>query len=186
MTPAQQHAYDAGRFADLVASASPDDWRRPSPVPAWTALDVVGHLLGWLPGFLAQGGVILSPVADDEVAADPAAAWRRRAAEVQRLLEDRGEETYPSPMFGPMPLAAAIGQFYVNDVWMHSWDLARALGREPDLGEERCAEALVALAPLDDVLRRSGEFGPKVPVPDGASAQDRLVGFIGRDPAWRP
>jgi hypothetical protein len=42
------------------------------------------------------------------------------------------------------------------------------------------------MAPIDELLRTSGQFGPRVPVPDDASAQDRLIGFIGRDPSWRP
>jgi uncharacterized protein (TIGR03086 family) len=182
MSPAEQHAYDARRFAELTEAASPDDWSRPSPVDGWTARDVVGHLLEWLPGFVSRAGVALTPLSAD----DPAAAWRQRAEEVQRLLEEQGDLVYASPMFGEMPLAAAITQFYTNDVWMHSWDLARALGRDFDLGEERCAAALEGMAPMEDVIRSSGQFGPRVPVPDDASAQDRLLGFIGRDPAWRP
>ena len=42
------------------------------------------------------------------------------------------------------------------------------------------------MRPIDDLLRSSGQYGPRVPVPDDASAMDRLVGFIGRDPAWQP
>jgi uncharacterized protein (TIGR03086 family) len=89
-------------------------------------------------------------------------------------------------MFGEMPLAAAITQFYTSDVWMHSWDLSRALGVDFDLGEQRCAETLAAMEPMDQLLRHSGQFGPRVPVPDDAPAQDRFVAFIGRDPYWRP
>lgn len=182
MGPAQQHAYDAGRFAELAETAAPGDWANPSPVAGWTALDVVRHLVDWLPGFVERAGVSLSPV---DVDADPAGAWRQRSADVQRLVEQEGERPCPSPMFGEMALARAIDQFYTGDVWMHSWDLARALGLEPDLGEERCAAALEAMRPLDEVLRQSGQFGPQVPVSEDASAQDRFVGFIGRDPSWR-
>ena len=39
----------------------------------------------------------------------------------------------------------------------------------------------VATDALDELLRTSGQDGPRVPVPDDARAQDRLVGFIGRD-----
>ena len=42
------------------------------------------------------------------------------------------------------------------------------------------------MEPIDELLRTSGQYGPRVPVPDDARAQDRLIGFIGRDPAWRP
>jgi uncharacterized protein (TIGR03086 family) len=183
MSPAEQHAYDAGRFASLTEAAAGDDWSRPSPVDGWTARDVVGHLIEWLPGFLSRTDVTLTPVSVDD---DPAAAWRHRADEVQQLLEERGDVPFSSPMVGDMPLASAIDRFYTNDIWMHSWDLARALDVEVDLGEERCEAALVGMAPIDELLRTSGQFGLRVPVPDDASAQDRLIGFIGRDPSWRP
>ncbi|MFI2705954.1 TIGR03086 family metal-binding protein, partial [Nocardioides sp. CER28] len=170
------------RFAALTEAASADDWGRPTPVAAWTARDVVAHLVEWLPGFVSRAGVTLTPV---PVADDPAAAWRRRAAEVQRVLDERGDEVYRSPMFGEMPLGSAINQFYTTDIWMHSWDLARALDLDIDLGEERCAAVLAGMEQMEDVIRSSGQFGPRVAVPDDASAQDRLVGFIGRDPGWR-
>ena len=181
MSPAERHAYDAGRFGELVAGARPGDWERPSPVPEWTARDVVRHLVDWLPGFLSNAGVTLAPV---DVDADPAAAWTQRAADVQRLVEEQGEVVHRSPMFGDLSLATAVDRFYTGDVWMHSWDLGRALGLEVDLGEERCAAALAGMQPLDDVLRQSGQFGPQVPVPDSATAQERFVAFIGRDPFW--
>ena len=182
MSPAEQHAYDAQRFAALTEAASADDWSRPSPEEGWTARDVVGHLLEWFPPFISRAGIELAPASAD----DPVAGWRKRADEVQRVLEEQGDAVFASPMFGEMPVASAIDRFYTNDIWMHSWDLARALGLEFDLGEERCAAALEGMAPMDAVLRESGQFGPKVPVPDSASAQDRFLGFIGRDPAWRP
>jgi hypothetical protein len=41
------------------------------------------------------------------------------------------------------------------------------------------------MEPLDEMLRASGQYGPKVEVAADASAVDRLMGFIGRDPlAW--
>lgn len=75
---------------------------------------------------------------------------------------------------------------YTTDVWMHSWDLAKALGREPDLGAERWSAVLTAMGPIEQILRESGEYGPAVPVSPRASEQDRLMTFIGRDPAWQP
>ncbi|SFC22020.1 TIGR03086 family protein [Nocardioides terrae] len=181
MSPAEQHAHDAQRFAALTETASADDWSRPAPVEGWTARDVVRHLVEWLPGFVSRAGVELTPV---PVSEDPVAAWRARADEVQRVLEEQGDVVYASPMLGEMPLAVAINQFYTTDIWMHSWDLARALGADFDLGEERSAQTLAGMQPMDAVLRSSGQFGPAVPVPDDASAQERFVGFIGRDPAW--
>ncbi|WP_344773215.1 TIGR03086 family metal-binding protein [Nocardioides panacisoli] len=181
MTPAEQHAQDAALFAEIAASASASDWDRPSPVAGWTARDVVAHLVEWLPDFLERADITLPPVS---IGDDPAAAWDQRAADVQALLDEQSDRRFESPMFGVTTVGAILAQIYINDIWMHSWDLARALGQDIDLGEQRCADALVGMEPMDDVLRQSGQFGPRIPVPEDAPAQDRLVGFIGRDPGW--
>ncbi|MEU0533956.1 TIGR03086 family metal-binding protein [Amycolatopsis tolypomycina] len=182
-SPARHHVSEAARFTELVSSAAPGDWTRPAPVAGWTALDVVRHLVEWPRGFLRGAGIELPALAVDE---DPAGAWKQHVADIQAILDDPAGRVLSNPNTGDRPVEEALDQFYTADVWMHSWDLARALGREIDLGEQRCAEALTALRPIEQMLRDSGQFGPAVPVDEDASAQDKLVGFLGRDPAWRP
>ena len=183
--PAARHRAIAGRFTELALGAH--DWDAPAPVEGWVARDVVRHLVEWLPGFLEGGsGVRLpdGPSVDD----DPVGAWRAHADAVQALLDDPGTPGRPfaNPHTGTMPLDVAVDRFYTTDVFMHAWDLARASGQPVALDEHECAAMLEGMLPLDDLLRSSGQYGPRVPVPDDASAMDRLVGFIGRDPAWRP
>src|SRR3954468_12333560 len=180
--PAQRHAHDAARFTELVESASAGDWTRPSPVPGWTALDVVEHVVEWPRGFLTGAGIELPAL---DVAADPAAAWKQHVADIQAVLDEPAGRVLSNPHTGDKPVDEAIDQFYTADVWMHSWDLAKALGREPDLGQERCSAALAAMEPMEQLLRDSGEFGPAVPVAHNAFPQDKLIAFIGRDPAWQ-
>jgi len=183
MTPAQRHAHDAARVTALVESAAPGDWARRSPVPEWTALDVVRHLVEWSRGFLSGAGIHLPAL---DVAADPAAAWTQHVADVRAVLEHPGGRVLRNPHTGDLPVDEAVDRFYTDDVWLHSWDLATALGRDPDLGADRCAAALDAMRRVEDVLRAGGQFGQAVPVADDALAQDRLIAFIGRDPRWRP
>ena len=182
-TPAERHARDAAAFTALVESASAEDWARPAPVEGWTAVDVVAHLVDWSRGFLHGAGIELPAL---DVAADPATAWERHVADIQAVLDDPAGRVLSNPHTGDRPVDEAIDQFYTGDVWMHSWDLAKALGREPDLGAERCRAALAAMRPIEQLLRDSGQFGPAVPVAPDASAQDQFVAFIGRDPAWQP
>lgn len=181
--PARQHADDAARFTELVESAAPGDWARPSPVAGWTALDIVKHLVEWSRGFLKGAGIDLLAL---DVKADPVAAWKQHVTDIQAILDDPAGRVLSNPHTGDKPVDEAIDQFYTGDVWMHSWDLAKALGREPDLDRDRCTAALAAMRPMEPILRDSGQFGPAVPVADDASAQDRLIAFIGRDPAWQP
>ena len=93
---------------------------------------------------------------------DPAAAWRIRSAEVQALLDDPGDRMYRSDFLGEKPFAAAIDQFYTADVFMHTWDLARAAGIDPHLDAARCEEYVAGMRQMGEVLRSSGQFGPEV------------------------
>ena len=181
-TPAARHAVVAGDFGRLVARTP--DWSAPAPVAGWTARDVVEHLVGWFPGFLAAGGIELS--SGPPVAQDPLGAWQHQADAVQALVEERGDESFTHPYAGTHRLADAVDQFYTADVFMHSWDLARAGGQDPGLDEDQAARMLAGMQPIEAMLRDSGQYGPAVPVPDDAPVVDRLMGFIGRDPAWRP
>lgn len=45
---------------------------------------------------------------------------------------------------------------------------------------------LSGMEPLEELMRGSGQYGPAVPVSVDADPQTRLLGFIGRDPAWAP
>ena len=76
----------------------------------------------------------------------------------------------------------AVDRFYTADVFMHTWDLARATGQDETLDPERCAAMLEGMEPMDELLRSSGQYGPRVPVPDDADPQTKLLAFIGRDP----
>jgi uncharacterized protein (TIGR03086 family) len=182
--PGQEHRRVAGRFLEIARSATPADWDGPSPVEGWSARGVVGHLIDWFPPFLSAGtGVELPEV--PKVEEDPVAAWAARMADIQELLDQPGDRVLRNPHIGAVPLAQAIDQFYTADVFMHTWDLARALGVEPDLDPDRCAAIVAGSAAFEDAMRSSGQYGPRVVVPDDASPQDKLVGFIGRDPSWR-
>lgn len=170
----------AAAFTDRVRGVPPGRWDDPAPCEGWVARDVVRHLVEWLPGFLAHGaGVRLEPV--PSVDDDPVAAWEAFAAQVQGLLDDPATSsvTYAGPP-GELPLDAAIDQFFTQDVFLHTWDLARATGQDERLDEARCAELLAGMEPWDEALRSSGHYGPRQPVADDADAQTRLLAFIGR------
>ena len=181
-SPAARHEAVAGEFARLVEQTI--DWAAPAPVDGWTAREVVDHLVTWFPGFLAAGGVELPP--GPSTSDDPVAAWHHHTAGVQDLIDERGDEEFTHPYVGPGQLAGTIDRFYTSDVFMHSWDLARATGQESRLDEEFAGQLLAGMQPIEQVLRDSGQYGPAVPVSEDAPAVDRLMGFVGRDPAWRP
>lgn len=181
---AERHRVIAAGFTDRVRGTS--TWDAPSPVPEWAARDVVGHLTGWLPAFLVAGAIDLARGAAVEL--DPVNCWQVQADAVQRLLDDPDSAGRPfaHPQIGELPLAQAIDTFYTADVFMHTWDLARATGQDDRLDPEYCARLLAGMEQAEEAIRASGHYGARVPVPDAADAQTKLLGFIGRDPNWRP
>src|SRR5262245_63762747 len=182
--PARRHRLIADDFARRVHGTR--DWAAAAPVSGWAARDVVGHLVGWLPGFVASGSDLRLPAGPSPTEA-PEAAWDAHQGAVQALLDDpatAGAE-FTNPHTGSMPLAQAIDRFYTSDVFMHTWDLARATSQDDTLDAELCAVLLSGMEPIEELMRGSGQYGPRVPVPDGADPQTRMLGFIGRDPEWR-
>jgi len=183
-TPADRHRAVAAVFTERVRGTT--DWDVPTPVAEWTARDVVRHLTTWFPGFLAGAGVDLpaGPSVDD----DPVAAWEHQTDTVQALLDDPdgAGRTIANPHIGEMTVAGAADMIYIPDVFMHTWDLARATGQDDRLDPGFSAALVDGMTSMEDVIRGSGQYGPRVPVPDDADAQTRLLGFIGRDPDWKP
>ena len=181
--PAERHRQVAGAFTDRVLGTR--DWDAPSPVAGWAARDVVRHLTEWFPAFLEAGaGVALDrgPSVDE----DPVGAWLVHTGAVQALLDapDVGSRVLSNPHVGTMPLPNAIDQFYTSDVFMHTWDLARATGQDDRLDPDFCAALLGGMEQMEEAIRSSGHYGSRVPVPGNADAQTKLLGFIGRDPSW--
>jgi uncharacterized protein (TIGR03086 family) len=156
----------AAAFTARVENVPADRWGDPAPCEGWVARDVVRHLVEWVPGFFSSRGVTDLPSGDVE--ADPAGAWR---ALNDAIVAHLGDATFD----------AAIGQFVLPDVLVHTWDLARATGQDETLDAEEVSGMLVAMEPMDAAIR--GEhFGPRVPVPDDADDQTKLIAFTGRTP----
>lgn len=183
MSAADEHREVAGSFTERVMGVA--DWDAPAPVEGWVARDVVRHLVSWFPGFLSSGAGITLP-AGPSVDEDPVGAWSAHTAAVQAVLDDPAtrSKVLRNPHLGEMPVEQAISRIYTPDVFMHTWDLARATGQDERLDPERCAQMYQGMQAMDEILRSSGQYGPRVPVPDDADAQTQLIGFIGRDPAW--
>jgi uncharacterized protein (TIGR03086 family) len=186
LTPQESHRRVAAGFTQRVQGTPSGSWDDPAPVDGWRARDVVGHLVTWFPGFLEGGSGIVLPRGDVE--SDPVGAWQAQADAVQALLDDpaSADKVLANPHVGEVPLPEAIDRFYTADVFMHTWDLARATGQDERLDPEFCAQMLAGMEPIAEMIYASGQYGPPVPVPADADAQTRLLGFIGRDPEWVP
>ena len=181
--PADEHRRVAGAFTVTVEHVAPETWDQPAPVEGWVARDVVRHLVEWFPAFL-QGAAGIALPAGPSVDDDPVGAWRNQTDAVQALLDDAdtADRVHDLPHIGRMPLGQAVDMIYTADVFMHRWDLARATGQDETLDADKCAVMFEGMLPMDEMLRESGQYGPRVEVPDDADAQTKLLAFIGRRP----
>jgi uncharacterized protein (TIGR03086 family) len=180
---AEEHRRIGGEFTATVEGTTAAAWDRPAPPEGWVTRDVVRHLVEWFPAFL-QGATGITLPTGPSVDDDPVGAWRSHTDALQALLDDRAtaERQHEFPHLGRMPLGQAIDRVYTGDVFLHRWDLARATGQDETLDPETCAQMLEAMLPMDDALRQSGHYGPRVEVPDDADIQTKLLAFIGRTP----
>lgn len=180
-SPAERHRQIAAQFTRLIEGTT--DWSVLTPVPEWSAGDVVDHLTSWFPGLMAMCGIEL-PQATGQRANDFAA----QTEAVQALLDDPDAAAQPVTI-GPMPaqpLAVVIDNFYTIDVFLHGWDLAKATGQEIELDTDSAISMHAGMTALGPALQASGHYGPPVPVPADDTPQRRLIGLIGRNPDWQP
>ncbi|GLZ55436.1 TIGR03086 family metal-binding protein [Actinomycetospora sp. NBRC 106378] len=158
----------------------------PTPCAGWTVDDLLAHLVTVhrRVAHVGRGGHPFdlphrSPVTDHAVAF---AEGRREIAEVWHddAVLDR-ELTVP---WGTVPgRVAAWG--YLREFATHGWDLAVALGRVDALDPKPAAAVLDSVRHALPAEPRGGDipFGPVVEVPDDAGPYERLVAWLGRDPA---
>jgi uncharacterized protein (TIGR03086 family) len=170
----------AGRpLAETLDAVPAEGWSRPSPCEGWSAADVVGHLVGTQREFLATHGVDLG--AAPAVAADPAAAWRDHAKRVAEALAD---DAVPARefdgFFGPTTVGAAFEQFYVWDMVVHRWDVARAAGAGTVFTDEELDRIEAGADSFGPALYMDGVCRPGVEIPEDADRTVRVLARLGR------
>ncbi|RBY88970.1 TIGR03086 family protein [Blastococcus sp. TBT05-19] len=154
-------------------------WSRPSPCEVWSAADVVGHLISTQRDFLTTHGVDLGEAPD--VAADPAAAWREHARRVAAALaDDAAPARQFDGFFGPTTVGAAFEQFYVWDMVVHRWDVARAVGADAGLTADELDRIEAGADSFGEALYMDGICRPAPDVPEGAGREVRALARLGR------
>jgi hypothetical protein len=80
--------------------------------------------------------------------------------------------------FGDEMPAMNGSRFMLGDLLVHTWDLARATGHDERLHPEACAMVLANLEPIDEFLRTSGMYGPKLEPPNGSRHARKALGLF--------
>jgi uncharacterized protein (TIGR03086 family) len=172
----------ASQFTQRVKSVPDGGWDNPAPCEGWVARDVVRHIVDWMPGFFQSYTGLEFPKAPS-VDADPVAAWEVVDDAIQALLDDPevAEREFDMPI-GRLTVEQAIAMICIGDVLVHTWDLARATGLDEALDADEVHRLVDSMEPMDEPMRQSGHYGPRVEVPGDADEQTRLIAFTGRRP----
>lgn len=163
------------QLGDVLAAVHEDQIGRPTPCTDWKVGQLVAHLLATPHRFveMGEGGSpdwsTDPPPPEDGWAED----FREAADDLIHFWHQQGEAASPGAV-----------DWQTAEFAVHTWDLARAIGRRTDRLDPEVAER--ALAFMSQALtpeNRSPVFGPEVEVADDAAPYDRLAGVAGRDPS---
>jgi uncharacterized protein (TIGR03086 family) len=179
---AERYRRVAAQFSRRVDGVPDSAWDQPAPPEGWVARDVVGHLTTWLPDYFYETWELGADRPPD-AAEDPVAAWHALDRTIQGALDDpevagRVRDT----RMGQQSFEDQIDMICTPDVLAHTWDLARATGQDETLDADEVHRFVSAMEPMDELLRTSAHYGPRVPVPDDADEQTRMIAFLGRQP----
>ncbi|GAA1352631.1 TIGR03086 family metal-binding protein [Saccharothrix algeriensis] len=174
-------------FDTRVRRVRPEQWRLGTPCRGWSVHDLVNHLVHeqlWAPELLA--GCTAEQVGDrfegDRLGSDPLHAWVLAAAAAREAWIEPDALQRSVHLGAGRSTAVEYGWRMALDLGVHAWDLARAIGAPDRLDPDLAAALLDHATAHAAELRGSGVFGPPVPTPENAPAQDRLVALLGRAP----
>ena len=171
----ERAATDAVAMTELVG---PDQRGAPTPCTEWDVTALMDHMVGGTAYLLTALG------RETVVASAVTGAYRAQVARCADALREPG--ALELCCMSPAGFEWAVGEAAVGtamDQLVHTWDLAVAIGGDRSLDPE-LVETVVAmfLPQMPEIGRQAGIVGPEVAVPAGASAQDRLLGAMGRQP----
>lgn len=173
----------------LVRGVPADAWDAPTPCAAWSARQLLDHVIGgnlWVPELIA--GRTIAEVGDrldrDHVGDQPVTSYGLSATAADAGFSLPGALSEPVAVsYGPVPGEVYLGDRCI-DVLVHGWDLAAATGQDRALPPELVAVAWDVVEPHLDQLAASGAFGDDHAVEPGDDPQARLLHALGRDPDW--
>ncbi|HQT99235.1 MAG TPA: TIGR03086 family metal-binding protein [Acidimicrobiales bacterium] len=165
-------------FARTLELVGPEQWRSPTPCEDWTVFDLVTHVIA-----THRRVYKMAMTTYTEPKLDTVDAWREIHDALLAALDDPILAATPvQSRQGEQPFSALVGGLLTFDTLAHTWDLARAIGAAEELNPDAVAHATRELEPIGEALRVPGGFGPAVDSAPDATAQTRLLNFLGRRP----
>jgi uncharacterized protein (TIGR03086 family) len=188
---------------DTIASVPPGRLGDPTPCTELDVRGLLGHMVNVLQRATAIGrkeNPFEVPRLETLPGDEWLAAWNDAVAEYEEVWSDDSVLDVPSPL----PWAQGDGRVviggYVNEITIHTWDLATALGVTPAWDQAVLEHVAAGVGQGMPATNRTEVFAPikaqlpphlaalpdpfldAVPVPDDAPLIDKIVAWSGRNP----
>ncbi|MGX6602201.1 TIGR03086 family metal-binding protein [Micromonosporaceae bacterium Da 78-11] len=181
-----------GQLRALLLGVDDDELTGPTPCPDWTVAAMLDHLMGLSFAFTqaarkradSAGGPPPEPSAQRL-----SRHWRSRLPvlleDLSTAWKDPAAWTGTAEAGGVTMPATALGTVAMNELVMHSWDLARATGQEYAT-DPRILETLIEFLSQGPAEGSPGMFGPVVVTEAEPALMDQALALAGRRADWRP
>ena len=188
----------------VIGAIRPDQLDLPTPCPEYDVRGLLGHMVGAMRRVVAMGEgrnpLSVVPMVDGVPDDGWPQAWAEVAHACQAAFTD--DAALEQEVVLPWRTGTAAEQLlgYLNEVTVHTWDLAQATGQDPEWDPEVLETAWAAIHTSLPVAERADlfeaitanlpagvpapprAFADAVPVPDDAPMIERLVAWNGRQP----
>lgn len=172
----------AAMATGIVDNITAGQYDLPSPCADWTVRGVLNHIVtGNLMVEAIVAGVAHPDRSADRLGDDPRGAFAASLASTRAALATPGlmERIMSTPRGEAQ--GVSLVHMRVTELVVHGWDLAKATDQPTDLDPELVAVALATWQQqLGDRPRTMLPFDESQPVPDDATAADKLAAFLGR------
>jgi uncharacterized protein (TIGR03086 family) len=190
---------------DTISEVKPDHLNDPTPCDDTSVRQLLSHMADVMSrvAVVGRGGEpMTAPGVDAENIPDDGwtKTWRSLATDADAAWADDAALTRTVTLPWAVQAGAQSLAMWTNEITVHTWDLATAIGQQPKWDHATLEVAFDAIRrdlpaegrmALFESLRQSmppemrdgpPAFGAAVPVADDAPLIDRLVGWNGRDP----
>lgn len=169
----------------LVQGIGADQWEQSTPCSKWNVRQLVTHTAGVMANF-ANGAANQPPAGnpdDYDLGENPGDTLAQLSARNVAAWTERGE-LESNISLGDNEFPGMVGiSINMLDAYVHGWDIAKATGQEAMLDADLCGNLLEFSKQAVPAAPREGDnFHAVVETGDGASAQDQLLAYLGRQP----
>jgi uncharacterized protein (TIGR03086 family) len=172
-----------------ILQLKPTDMEKPTPCSEWNVHELANHLLNevaWVKPLL-EGKTIAevgSSLDGDLLGSDPADSWHKYCKEATDSVMATSPHAIAHLSYADKPAIDYVREVGA-DVLVHGWDLAKAIGMEYRIDDATAEDALKATEDIRPGARSAGLINNALPVPENASATDKLLAEFGRRSDWR-